>query len=692
MTIHEATAISLRNVSKKFGDLTALAGISLDIGRGEMFGLIGPDGAGKTTLIRVICGLLKADGGELSVAGRDPRRAHWAIAERVGYFSQRFSLYGDLSIDENIAFFAEIHGVTDYLARRERLLDLTRLTPFRARRADRLSGGMKQKLALACTLVHEPEIILLDEPTTGVDPVSRREFWKLLSEFLASGLTIVMATPYLDEAERCDRLAILSEGKLVALGTPAELKREIGGDGEADTCNCIIHRTGQLLAQAPFNYAVPRLDQQATLEVEARALAVYQEAGLIKIAYKGEDTVALVLIGAMLAVATPSFLTTANLINVTRQISLNGILAVGVTFVLLTGGVDLSLGSVVALSGVVAASFAHPGDYPAAVAVLMGILAGMACGATNGLVITLGRVAPFIVTLGTFNIAFAITQLYSNAQTVTDLPPALTALGNTFALGGTQYGEQLRGYEEFSITPKGYLAISIPYQAARGVAGLLKNLAGDRAAGEFTLAIGQLNLPSLRVRSDETALLVIDPQSSFTAGEWMRSIGPAGEAETMPIRLAFENCARLLEVLYNRINVMFTRCPFPPGSYGWDERLEGVIDPEQPYFIKPSNNVLLPVDNGFREWVTTLIRGGIKTLVMGGCTLNSCLRVSAVETWNYFPGKDLAVIADLSLCGARTSNYLNSDLFQGMSPVESAIRQMSAAGVLIADSVEWVGK
>ena len=120
--------------------------------------------------------------------------------------------------------------------------------------------------------------------------------------------------------------------------------------------------------------------------------------------------------------------------------------------------------------------------------------------------------------------------------------------------------------------------------------------------------------------------------------------------------------------------------------------LDGIIDPWQPYFIKPSNNVLLPAANGFREWVAALASVGIKTLVMGGCTLNSCLRVSAVETWNYFPGKDLAVIADLSLCGARTSNYLNSDLFQGMSPVESAIRQMSAAGVLVADSVEWVGK
>ncbi len=225
-----------------------------------------------------------------------------------------------------------------------------------------------------------------------------------------------------------------------------------------------------------------------------------------------------------------------------------------------------------------------------------------------------------------------------------------------------------------------------------GAVGQLKNLADDRTAGDFTLAMERLKLPRLMVRSDETALLIIDPQFSFTAGEWMRSMGQGGEAETMPIRLAFDNCARLLEVLYRRVNVMFTRCPFPPGSYGWDDRLDGIIDPWQPYFIKPSNNVLLPAANGFREWVAALASVGIKTLVMGGCTLNSCLRVSAVETWNYFPGKDLAVIADLSLCGARTSNYLNSALFQGMSPVETAIRQMSAAGVLVADSVEWVGK
>jgi ABC-2 type transport system ATP-binding protein len=224
------SAVSLNAVSKRYGATTALHEITLDVRQGEMFGLIGPDGAGKTTMIRAMCGLLRPDGGEIRIGGRDPFKDHRAVSERVGYFSQRFSLYGDLSIDENIAFFAEIHEVTGFRARRDRLLEMTRLTPFRSRRADRLSGGMKQKLALACTLVHQPEIILLDEPTTGVDPVSRREFWKLLSEFLAEGLTIVMATPYLDEAERCARVALLHQGRLLAIDEPSALQRAFEGE------------------------------------------------------------------------------------------------------------------------------------------------------------------------------------------------------------------------------------------------------------------------------------------------------------------------------------------------------------------------------------------------------------------------------------------------------------------------------
>jgi ABC-2 type transport system ATP-binding protein len=221
--------ISFDRVSKRYAATTALTDLSLVVGRGEMFGLIGPDGAGKTTTIRLLCGLLRPDGGSVRVLGRDPLHEHRAITAAVGYLSQRFSLYGDLSIDENIAFFAEIHGVRDYAARRQRLLEMTQLDRFRDRLADQLSGGMKQKLALACTLVHEPEIIVLDEPTTGVDPVSRREFWKLLSEFLASGITIITATPYLDEAEKCSRVAMLDNGRLLALDDPDRLRSSLAG-------------------------------------------------------------------------------------------------------------------------------------------------------------------------------------------------------------------------------------------------------------------------------------------------------------------------------------------------------------------------------------------------------------------------------------------------------------------------------
>jgi ABC-2 type transport system ATP-binding protein len=224
-----AEAIALDHVVKHYGGAPALRDLSLSVSRGEMFGLIGPDGAGKTTSIRLICGLLRADSGSLRVLGLDPVRNHRQLTQSVGYLSQRFSLYSDLSIDENIAFFAEIHGVRDYRARRDRLLELTQLVPFRSRLAAQLSGGMKQKLALACTLVHEPSLILLDEPTTGVDPVSRREFWKLLSEFLGQGITIVLSTPYLDEAERCARVALLHDGRLLALDTPAALRRGLPG-------------------------------------------------------------------------------------------------------------------------------------------------------------------------------------------------------------------------------------------------------------------------------------------------------------------------------------------------------------------------------------------------------------------------------------------------------------------------------
>ena len=217
--------LSLNGVVKSFDATRAVDGLTFDIAPGEMFGVIGPDGAGKTTTLRMMCGLLRPDSGEVRLFGADPFRARNTSVTSIGYVPQRFSLYGDLSIDENIAFFARLHGVSQFADRRTRLLTMTGLLPFRDRLARKLSGGMKQKLALACTLVHESKLLVLDEPTTGVDPVSRREFWKLLNEFQAQGLTAVLATPYLDEAERCDRVALLREGRVLALDTPDALRQ-----------------------------------------------------------------------------------------------------------------------------------------------------------------------------------------------------------------------------------------------------------------------------------------------------------------------------------------------------------------------------------------------------------------------------------------------------------------------------------
>jgi ABC-2 type transport system ATP-binding protein len=221
--------VRVERLTRRYATLTAVEDLSFDVRRGEMFGLIGPDGAGKTTTLRVLLGLLPAHGGTVRTCGLDPGREQRALAGRVGYLSQRFSLYGDLSVDENIAFFAEIHGVAGWKEQRDRLLDLVRMTPFRARLADKLSGGMKQKLALACTLIHTPELLVLDEPTTGVDPVSRRDFWRLLARLQRDGLTLLITTPYLDEAERCQRIALMDHGRLLSLDTPTALREQEPG-------------------------------------------------------------------------------------------------------------------------------------------------------------------------------------------------------------------------------------------------------------------------------------------------------------------------------------------------------------------------------------------------------------------------------------------------------------------------------
>jgi len=219
--------IQIKNLKKHFDDVKALQGINLSVHRGEMFGLVGPDGAGKTTLIRILCGIYKPTEGEANILGFDSIKGANKIKNKIGYLSQKFSLYGDLTVDENIEFFAEIHGVKDYKNSREELLEFTRLKPFRNRFADKLSGGMKQKLALACTLIHKPEIIFLDEPTTGVDPVSRRDFWKILSNLLNLDITIFLTTPYLDEVERCNRVAFLNKGNVMIIDTPKKLKELI---------------------------------------------------------------------------------------------------------------------------------------------------------------------------------------------------------------------------------------------------------------------------------------------------------------------------------------------------------------------------------------------------------------------------------------------------------------------------------
>ncbi len=222
-------AVSLTNITKDFpregGDpLRAVNDLTLTIQKGEVFSLVGPDGAGKTTAIRMMCGVLPPTSGTVQILGLDVRRDRTEVKRHIGYLSQRFSLYADLTVDENIDFFAEIHHVRDYRKRKEELLEMTRLTPFRDRLAGRLSGGMKQKLALACTLVHAPHVIFLDEPTTGVDPVSRRDFWRILSGLLKTGMTIIVSTPYLDEAERSSRVALMSEGKILQCDSPEAVR------------------------------------------------------------------------------------------------------------------------------------------------------------------------------------------------------------------------------------------------------------------------------------------------------------------------------------------------------------------------------------------------------------------------------------------------------------------------------------
>jgi len=218
-----SSLLEARDLVVRYGDHEAVHGVSLEVTANEVVGLIGPDGAGKTSTLRVFGGLLRSDSGSATAFGDDCWRARRSLHTRLGYLAQRFALYGDLTVDENIQFFALMYGVPDWRKRRRDLLELVGLAPFHERLADRLSGGMKQKLALACTLIHSPRALLLDEPTTGVDPVTRREFWRLLADLVSDGLTLLIATPYLDEAERCTRVLLMHEGRILADARPQEI-------------------------------------------------------------------------------------------------------------------------------------------------------------------------------------------------------------------------------------------------------------------------------------------------------------------------------------------------------------------------------------------------------------------------------------------------------------------------------------
>ena len=262
--------IQTKDLVKRFktrqGDVTAVDGVTLQVRQGETYGLIGPDGAGKTTTTRVILGLLRRTSGESRIMGFDSMRDTYAIRERVGYIAQQFSLPPDMTVIENMQFFAQVQGVSpqDQKRRIPELLEFAGLTQFTKRLAGRLSGGMKKKLALACSLVHEPRVVMLDEPTLGVDPVSRREFWNLLGNLRAEkGLTIFVCTPYMDEAERCNWVGLLYQGRLVAHDAPNKIKQMV---------------PGQLLEFTPSHFVPAQklvTDLEGVLEVQTYGLMLH---------------------------------------------------------------------------------------------------------------------------------------------------------------------------------------------------------------------------------------------------------------------------------------------------------------------------------------------------------------------------------------------------------------------------------
>lgn len=253
------SALEARVLQKHFGATQALAGLSFSVKAGELYGLVGPDGAGKTTTIRALAGLIDLDGGEARVLGMDPRLGGSAVRESLGLMPQQYSLYRDLTVAENLRFFARLYLLPrrEFRERSERLLSITRLQRFLDRRADALSGGMYKKLALACALLHQPKVLLLDEPTNGVDPVSRRELWALLHEFVHGGMTVLVSTPYMDEAERCDRVGLIHGGRLLLEGAPSRLLASLEEEtyevvgGERDRVDAVLVGLPEIRSASP---------------------------------------------------------------------------------------------------------------------------------------------------------------------------------------------------------------------------------------------------------------------------------------------------------------------------------------------------------------------------------------------------------------------------------------------------------
>lgn len=243
--------ISINNISKTYADTPALKGISLKVEEGELFGLIGPDGAGKTSLLRILMSLLLPDSGTAAMNGHDVVKEYKQVRLHTGYMPGRFSLYPDLTVQENMEFFATVFGTTI-----EQNYDLVKdiyrqIEPFKDRRAGKLSGGMKQKLALSCALIHKPQILILDEPTTGVDAVSRKEFWEMLKRLKEQGITILVSTPYMDEATLCDRIALIQNGEIFGVDTPDNMMAQFPEDLWSIKCNASLYQTAKLLHQMP---------------------------------------------------------------------------------------------------------------------------------------------------------------------------------------------------------------------------------------------------------------------------------------------------------------------------------------------------------------------------------------------------------------------------------------------------------